>query len=91
MTLVPLYVATGCTIEKISNHFIIVSKNIYVMIDFLQKMYGIMSTEYFGHQLSLPPSQILFYYIEELFIKILVMILVQEITALLINVVNRAE
>ena len=36
-------------------------------------------------------SQILFYYIEELFIKILVMILVQEITALLINVVNRAE
>ena len=29
--------------------------------------------------------------VEELFIKILVMILVQEITALLINVVNRAE
>ena len=53
LTLVPLYVADGCTIEKISNHFIIIIvQNIYVIIDFLQKMYGIMFTEYFCPQLS---------------------------------------
>ena len=90
MTLVPLYVADGCKI-RISNHFIIVVQNIYVTIDFLRKMYGIMYTEYFCPQLSLRYYFTTFLSVEELFIKILVMILVQEITALLINVVNRAE
>ena len=52
LILVPLYVADGCTIEKISNHFIIIVQNIYVIIDFLQKMYDIMFTEYFCPQLS---------------------------------------